>query len=66
MGIAAGIFIVLGGLSSPAAIAYGAYEWASVGLEFKVALWEGLKLWVMGLLFFPLAGICCSIALWSE
>lgn len=56
-GILMFIFLAFGLLATPVSIFYGIYEWVSVGLEFKVALWEAIKLWALLLCSFALAGI---------
>ena len=33
-----------------AAVGWGLYLWASVGVAFKIALWSTFKLWVIGII----------------
>ena len=44
--IIAVVFILMAALATPIAIGSGIYEWAVVNVEFKVALWEGFKMWI--------------------
>ena len=37
-------------LATPIAIVYGVYQWVIIDIEFKLALWAGLKTWVAMLL----------------
>ncbi len=41
------VFIALAALATPIAIGLGIYDWAVGGMEFKLALWEGFKSWVL-------------------
>ena len=41
------ILIFCGALSVPVGFIYGVYEWVGNDLEFKYALWEGVKLWLI-------------------
>lgn len=41
------ILILCGALATPAGIVHGVYEWVGNDLEFKYALWEGVKLWLI-------------------
>lgn len=46
MMIIATILICIAALATPAGVVYGVYEWVGNDLEFKFALWEGVKLWL--------------------
>ena len=41
------ILILCGALATPVGIVHGVYEWVANDLEFKYALWEGVKLWLI-------------------
>tara|TARA_R110000822_G_scaffold23066_4_gene71604 strand:+ start:3972 stop:4181 length:210 start_codon:yes stop_codon:yes gene_type:complete len=41
------ILILCAALATPAGIVHGVYEWVGNDLEFKYALWEGVKLWLI-------------------
>jgi hypothetical protein len=45
--IASMILILCGVLATPAGIVHGIYEWVGNDMEFKFALWEGVKLWLI-------------------
>lgn len=34
-------------MATPGAIGYAVYEWAIADIELKLALWEGVKYWIM-------------------
>lgn len=44
------VLLVISALATPIAVIYGVYEWVGNDTEFKYALWEGVKLWVIMLL----------------
>ncbi len=39
--------IIIAGLATPVAVVHGVYEWVVNDAEFKFALWEGVKLWLV-------------------
>ena len=41
------IFLIIAGLATPVSIVHGVYEWVGNDIEFKFALWEGVKLWLI-------------------
>tara|TARA_R110002020_G_scaffold248376_1_gene462368 strand:- start:5235 stop:5432 length:198 start_codon:yes stop_codon:yes gene_type:complete len=41
------ILILCAALATPAGIVHGVYEWVGNDIEFKYALWEGVKLWLI-------------------
>jgi len=41
------ILILIAGLATPVAVVHGVYEWVGNDVEFKFALWEGVKLWLI-------------------
>ena len=49
--ISLGIGVICFGLvilAAPAGITYGVYQWAVADVEFKMALWMGVKTWLIG------------------
>ena len=41
------ILIFIAALAAPVAVVHGVYEWVGNDIEFKYALWEGVKLWLI-------------------
>jgi hypothetical protein len=49
-------------LATPISIVYGVYEWVGNDLEFKHALWEGVKMWLTMLIGGLVVGLPCYVA----
>ena len=60
--ILAAIFISLAALATPISIGVGLYDWAITGVEFKFALWEGFKTWLILLGVGLFIGLPCYVA----
>ena len=60
--ILAVIFISLAALATPIAIGVGLYDWVSTDVEFKFALWEGFKTWLILLGVGLFIGLPCHVA----
>lgn len=45
--IISSVLMILAGLATPIGIVEGVYRWAAEDLEFKYALWEGVKTWLL-------------------
>jgi hypothetical protein len=41
------VFIVCGAFATPIGIIEGVYTWVVIDTEFKYALWEGVKTWLI-------------------
>ena len=53
------ICIVIAALATPVSVVLGVYEWVGNDVEFKFALWYGIKVWI-GMLLCIIPGIICS------
>ena len=56
------VFLLMAGLATPIAIGLGIYDWAISDMEFKLALWEGFKSWVIMIALGLGVGFPCYIA----
>ena len=54
------LFLLGGALATPIAFVLGVYEWTAGGMEFKFALWEAVKLWLIMVLLAIFIGIPCT------
>ena len=53
--------LVMAALSTPVAIGLGLYDWVVNDMEFKIALWEGFKSWVLIMGVGLVGGVPCYI-----
>lgn len=44
------VCFILAAAATPIGIGYGVYQWAVEDIEFKIALWAGVKTWITMLL----------------
>lgn len=54
-------FIVMAALATPVAIGLGLYDWVANDMEFKYALWEGFKSWVLMISTGLIVGVPCYL-----
>ena len=56
------LFLCMAALATPIAIGLGLYDWVANDMQFKYALWEGFKSWVIILCAGLIVGVPCSLA----
>ena len=56
------IFLAMAALATPIAIGLGLYDWVVNDMEFKYALWEGFKLWLIMIGMGLFVGAPCYVA----
>lgn len=60
--IIAGVFITAAALATPISIGIGLWDWVGNDMEFKFALWEGFKTWVIMIVGGLGIGLPCYVA----
>lgn len=60
--IIAVVFLLMAALATPVAIGVGLYDWVVNDVEFKIALWEGFKMWATMIVAGLLVGLPLHIS----
>ena len=56
-----GLFIIIAAAATPLSIILGVYDWVGNDVEFKNALWFGIKCWASMLSIGLVVGVPCFI-----
>ena len=56
------IFLIMAALATPIAIGLGLHDWVANDMQFKYALWEGFKSWVIMIAAGLFVGLPCYAA----